>query len=111
MIQYGSGGNISATLAGPFGSVGSPVKLAQVTLPAQGWKGAVSPYAQTAQVEGVSTGSKVDILLSPQQLEELRSADRAFTTENDGGQVTFYAIGSCPEADLVLQVAITEVSV
>lgn len=109
-LEYGSGGNLAVTLAGPFGSVGSAVKLAQITLPAESWKGGVSPFSQVAALDAISVGSKVDLLPSPQQLEAFRSQELAFTTENDAGTLTVYAIGDRPKEDLTFQVSITEVT-
>ena len=107
----GDGGSLSVTLDGPFGSVGAPTKLTEVALPASNWKGAESPYSQVVAVEGVSAGSMVNLQLSPWQLEQLRGMELAFTTENDGGTVTVFAIGDRPEADYVLQASIVEVTI
>ena len=109
-ITYGSGGEITVTMAGPFGSVGAAVRLTELILPAQGWKGGQSPYFQTVTPPGVSSLSKVDLLPSPQQLEQFRTLELAFTTENEGGQVTVYAIGSKPQFDLTFQASLTEVT-
>ena len=107
----GDGGSLSVTLDGPFGSVGAPTKLTEVALPASNWKGAESPYSQVVAVEGVSAGSMVNLQLSPWQLEQLRGMELAFTTENDGGTVTVFAIGDRPDGDFVLQASIVEVTV
>lgn len=108
-LSYGTDGSLTVRMEGPFGNVGSAVKLASFTAPAEGWKGAVSPYSQVVEVPGVSVNSKVDIQLSVEQLNLLHSRDMAFTTENDGGVVTLYAIGDKPETDLTLQATVTEV--
>ena len=107
--QYGTSENITARLAGPFGSGGAVVKLTEIHLPLAAWKGAESPYVQTATAEGISVGSKVDLQLSGAQLEAFHEMDIAFTTENDGGSLTVYAIGDKPRTDLTLQATITEV--
>ena len=109
-LTYGSGGEITVTMAGPFGSVGSAVQLTELTLPAEDWKGGQSPYFQNVTLTGISGRSKVDLLPSPQQLEAFRTLELAFTTENDGGQVTVYAIGTKPDFDLCFQAALTEVT-
>ena len=110
-IQYGSGGDLTVTLEGPFGSAGSAVLLRQLTLPAANWKGAVSPFFQTVTMADLTVRSKVDLLPSFQQLEDFRRKELAFTTENDGGILTVYAIGQCPGEDLTFQASIMEVVV
>ena len=109
-LQYGSGGGVSVAMAGPFGSVGSPVRLGEISLPAEAWKNGTSPYFQTVSLAGISALSKVDLMPSPQQLEDFRLQELAFTTENDGGTLTVYAIGTKPNLDLTFQVTITEVT-
>lgn len=110
MQQYGVSNNLTVQLAGPYGgSGGAAVKLTGITLPVSGWKGAVSPYFQVVEVEGVSVNSKVDLQPDPQQLEQFRQMDLAFVAENDGGVVTVYAIGDKPRGDCALQATVTEV--
>jgi hypothetical protein len=53
--------------------------------------------------------SKVDIQLNAEQMQQMRDMDIAFTTENDAGVVTLWAIGDKPETDLVFQATLTEV--
>ena len=109
--QYGTGSNISVQMAGPFGSVaGTSVKLTTITLPASAWKGAESPYSQVVTVEGVSVNSMVDLQPSIEQLEIFHGKDLAFSTENDGGVVTVYAIGDKPANDYTIQATIVEVT-
>lgn len=108
--QYGSSENITARLEGPFGSGGGgAVKLTGIYLPAASWKGAQSLYTQTVAAEGISVNSKVDLQASSAQLEMFHDMDIAFTTENDGGILTVYAIGDKPQEDLTMQATITEV--
>ena len=109
-IDYGGGGDLTVTLEGPFGNVGSSVKLAAITAPAADWKGAVSPYSQVVQVAGVSSNSKVDLQLDPGALEALRCREVSFTACNEAGVVTLYAIGHRPEEDLTFQATVTEVT-
>ena len=97
-------------MAGPFGSVGgTSVKLTNIALPAANWKGAESPYSQVVNVDGVSVNSKVDLQPSVEQLEIFHDKDIAFSTENDGGVVTVYAIGDRPTSDYTIQATIMEV--
>ena len=90
------------------GSV-TPTKLAEVTILASAWLGEASPYSQVVSVDGVTEFSKVDLQPSVEQLEIFHEKDLAFSTENDGGVVTVYAIGDKPTADYTLQATITEV--
>lgn len=106
---FGNNENITVELEGPFGSNGSMVKLTQVVLPAENWKGGESPYFQVVQVEGISVSSKVDLQPTAAQLEAFRAMELALTTENDGGVVTVYAIGDCPDTDFTIQATLTEV--
>lgn len=108
-ITYGNGGGYTVQLAGPFGSVGSGTHLGQLHLPRENWKGGESPFFQTLTLDTVSALTKVDLLPSPQQLEAMRNQELALTTENNGGTVTVYAIGSCPQEDLTLQILLTEI--
>ena len=110
-LEYGSGGNITVTMEGPFGSAGSAALIRQMDLPADGWKGAVSPFFQTVQLEDITVRSKVDILPTYQQLEAFRSLELVLTTENNDGILTVYAIGQKPRQDLHFQTMITEVVV
>jgi hypothetical protein len=112
MNEYGSGGDITVIMEGPFSGGGAATaKLSVISAPAANWKGAISPFSQEVEVEGISVNSMVYIQLSIDQIEQLRSANKdfAFTTENDGGIVTLYAIGSKPSVDLEFQAAISEV--
>ena len=107
--QYGEGGEITVVMEGPFGGNGTAVKLTEITLRASDWKGGESPYSQVVENENVSVNSKVDLQPSVEQLEIFRDMVLAFTTENDGGVVTVYAIGDKPTSDYTIQATIMEV--
>ena len=110
--EYGEGGTINVMMEGPFGNTGaSATKITEISAPVDNWKGAISPYSQVVEVDGVSVNSKVDIQLSVEQMEIFHDQDIAFTTENNGGMVTLYAIGDKPVADCVFHATITEVAV
>ena len=109
VLEYGRAENVTVTLEGPFGSLGGGGKLARVTLPREGWKGGESPYAQQVNVEGVTQNSMVNLLLTAQQLQEFHDMDLAFTTLNEDGAVTVYAIGDKPEKDYEFQAVLLEV--
>lgn len=108
-LEYGDGGSFSVTMDGPFGNAGSSVKLISFTAPVANWKGGTSPYFQTVEVTGVSVNSKVDIQLTAEQMQQLHGMNIAFTTENEGGTVTLWAIGDKPREDMTFLATLTEV--
>ena len=67
MQQYGNAANLTAVLAGPFGSAGTSAKLTQVHLPAAEWKGAISPYFQTVLIDGISANTLVTLQAEGEQ--------------------------------------------
>ena len=110
-LSFGMSGSLSVDLAGPFGGgSGTGVKLAEITLYAGQWKGAVSPYAQVVAAEGVSRNSMVNLQPSAEQLEIFHDKDLAFVAENEEGVVTVYAIGEKPVDDYTFQATILEVT-
>jgi len=110
-LDFGNGGDLTVIMEGPYGSVGTAIRLISIFLPEASWKGAASPFSQSVAVNGISIYSKVDLLPSYEQLEHFRAKELAFTTENRDGVLTVYAIGQKPEGDLTHQAAVTEVSV
>lgn len=109
-LDFGSGGTFSVKMEGPFGNAGSAVKLTSFTAAAADWKGAVSPYSQVVQVDGISQASKVDIQLGAEELNKLYSGSFSFVVCNEDGVVTLYSIGDKPADDLVFQATVTEVT-
>lgn len=89
----------------------SSAKIGNVTILANKWEGADSPYSQVVTVDGVTENSQVDLTPSVEQLAIFHEKDLAFVTENEDGVVTVYAIGQKPENDYTIQVTITEVIV
>ena len=70
MPEYGSGGDLTVIMEGPFsGGGGTAAKIGYFNAPAADWKGATSPYSQIVQVEGVSVNSKLDLQLNVDQME------------------------------------------
>ena len=111
-LDYGTGGTISVSMEGPFGSGGGgSVKITEVTLLSANWKGAVSPYSQIVEIADVSVNSMVNLHPSVEQLEIFHDKDLAFTTENEGGVVTVFAIGDKPQNDYTIQASVMEVVV
>ena len=108
-VSYGKSTSLEVKLEGPFGSVGSSVKLAAVTLPAANWKNGESPYFQIVEITGFSETSMVELQPDKEQITRLCEAGTALQIENDGGSVIAYAIGTKPAEDMTLQVTLTEV--
>ena len=94
-----------STVAG----AGTIARISEVTLLADDWVGAASPYSQVVSVKGVTENSQVDLTPSVEQLVIFHEKDLAFVTENEDGIVTVYAIGQKPANDYTIQVTITEV--
>lgn len=90
---------------------GSSVKLAEVTLLASAWTGSDNLHRQVVEIEGVTPKSLVDLQPSAAQLRVFHEKDLAFTTENDNGVVTVFAIGDRPTNDYTIQATVTEVRV
>lgn len=97
------------TLGGEGGGGGASVLLTSVTLLASAWLGDNSPYYQVVAVEGATKRSLVDLQPSVEQLQIFHEKDLAFTTENDNGVITVYAIGDKPTGDYVIQATVMEV--
>lgn len=85
-------------------------RLATVTLPASAWTGSANPYSQVVTVSGVTANSKIDLQPTAQQIVDLQDQEIAITAENNGGTVTFYAIGGKPTSSYTMQVLLTEVA-
>ncbi len=106
-VQYGGTGGYRVQLRGPYGGVS--IRAVGVEIPADGWKGAVSPFSREIGVEGVTAGCKIDLQPGPEQLETMRSLGMGLAAENDGGTVTLYAYGSKPREAMTIQATIMEV--
>lgn len=85
-------------------------RIATVTLKASSWTGSNNPYSQVVAVNGVTVNSKIDLQPTAQQIVSLQSDDIALMAENNGGTVTFYALGGKPSVDYTMQVLLTEVT-
>ena len=104
---YGSAERLQARMKGPYGSVA--IRAVEVSLAADGWKGAGSPYSQAVTVPGITAASRVDLQPGAELLEQMRLAGMGLAAENDGGQVTVYAFGGCPKENVTVQATVTEV--
>ena len=99
------------TINGVRFTVVASVPVNTVTLRASEWIGDASPYSQVVAVPGVTSHTKIDLQPSVEQLETFHEKDLAFTTENNGGVVTVYAVGDKPRNDYTIQITMTEVEV
>ena len=111
MPDYGSGGDFTVIMEGPFagGGGGSSANMTSISALVANWKGATSPYSQVVEVGKINVNTKVDIQLSAEQIEQLSEKRIAFTAENSGGVVTLYAVGDKPPVDCVFQATLTDV--
>lgn len=83
------------------------VKRASVTLPTASWNN----LSQTVTISGITVNSKVDIQMDATALGVLiDSGTSAIWIENNNGTLTAKALGEKPNANLSVQVTITEVS-
>lgn len=84
--------------------------LAEVNLLASAWEGSDRLWSQVVEIEGSTEYSQVDLTPSAEQLTIFHEKDIAFTTENDGGIITVFAIGDKPSNDYTIQATIIEVN-
>lgn len=99
-----------------FGSVmrvptTSSAWLTEVTLPSSAWTGSGKLWSQVVNIEDTTPYSKVDLTPSAVQLTLFHEKDIAFTTENNDGIVTVFAIGDRPANDYTIPAVVTEVSI
>ena len=86
-------------------------KAKTLSLPTASWSGSASPYTQTVTIAGTTAKSKVDIQMDATALGVLiDSGTSAIWIENNNGTLTAKALGEKPNANLSVQVTITEVS-
>lgn len=91
-------------------TAGSSAWLTEVTLPASAWTGSDKLWSQVVAIEGATEYSKVDLTPSAEQLTIFYEKDIAFTTENEDGVITVFAIGDKPSNNYTIQAIVTEVS-
>lgn len=106
-LQYGKSDALQVQLKGPYGSVA--IRAVELTLHKDAWKGAVSPWSQAVEVDGVGQTSKLDLQPEPDQLERMRLRGLALAAVNDNGLVTVFSFGGKPDEDWTLQATVTEV--
>ena len=84
--------------------------LTNVSLPSSAWTGSDKLWSQVVAIEGTTEYSKVDLTPSAEQLTMFHEKDIAFTTENEDGVITVFAIGDRPSKDYIIQAVVTEVT-
>lgn len=104
---YGTADSLQARLKGPYGSLA--IRAVELTLSAEGWKGAVSPYSQAVTLPGITERALVELQPAAALLEQLRQSGIGLAAENDEGLVTVYAFGAKPTQDIAMQATIMEV--
>ena len=85
-------------------------RIATVTLPASAWAGDAQPWSQVVTVNTVTANSKLDLQPTAQQIVSLQNSETTLMASNDGGTVTFWAIGTKPTESYTMQVLLTEVT-
>lgn len=106
-VQFGNASALQVRMQGPYGSVA--IRAVELTLHKDLWKGALSPYSQQVEADGVTVNSKIDLQPSEPQLEAMRLEGTAYAAVNDNGLVTVYAFGAKPRQDQVFQATVMEV--
>lgn len=99
-----------STTDGTGGNVSMP-RLTNITLFADQWAGDTSPYSQDVSINGVNVNSKLDLQPTPLQLAALQNAEISLMAVNNEGRVIVYSLNGKPDADMEMQVLITDVEV
>lgn len=87
------------------------IRLADVNLVASAWEGSEKLWSQNVVIDGSTEFSKVDLTPSAEQLAIFYEKDITFTTENNDGIITVFAIGDKPSDDYTIPAVVTEVSI
>lgn len=85
-------------------------RIATITLSAAGWTGGASPYSQVAEINTVTSATKIDLQPTVAQIVSLQNDDIALMAENVDGVVTIYSFGGKPSADMTMQAQLMEVA-
>lgn len=104
-----SGGVVLSTQYVGHSAVIVPIRVVTVDLPSSAWVGDASPYFQVVNIDGATPNSLVDLQPSVEQLAIFHEKDLAFSTVNEDGVVTVFAIGDRPQNDYAIQATVTEV--
>jgi hypothetical protein len=85
--------------------------VVSITLLAANWQGSAGKFSQVVSIAGITPYSKVDLQPNVEQIAKFRELAVTFTTENNNGIVTVYAVGEKLTSDYTIQATITEVNV
>lgn len=84
-------------------------KYTSLTIPTTGWSGS-GPWTRTVSITGGTASSMIDIQSSDAVINTMiESGTTALFIKNDNGVFTLVAMGAIPNAEITLQVSITEV--
>ena len=84
-------------------------KYTTLSIPTSGWSGS-GPWTRTVSITGGTASSMIDIQPSDTVINTMvNSGTTALFIKNDNGVFTLVAIGAIPNAEITLQVSITEV--
>lgn len=100
---------LGRTSTSPDVSGVAAARITTITLLADSWTGSGTIYSQAVAVNGVTAYSKIDLLPSPEQLNELLLAEISLTAANSNGSITVFALGDVPMNNITMQAMITEV--
>lgn len=84
-------------------------KITTIALSASAWTGSSNPWSQSIDVSGATENSKLDLQPTAVQIVALQDSEITLMLQNDGGNVSAWAIGNKPTEDYTMQVLITEV--
>lgn len=87
------------------------VRKATISLPASAWVEDAEGCHQVVEVAGATAYSMVDLQPTAEQLAIFHEKDVSFVTENEGGVITVYCIGTKPLNDYIIQATVTEVDI
>ena len=112
-LKIGDGVNEFSAL--PYMSVDSFVlpKPATIHLSTNWIKDTDNRYYQVVTVQNaiITSNSKVDLQISPEDLTVFHKKDLAFVAENEDGIVRVYCVGQVPQNEYDIQCTITEVTI
>lgn len=78
-------------------------RMVMINLRSDNWIEDGDVFCQIVPIANITENSKVDLQLTPAQLVWLQDEEIAFTTKNDNGIVTVYAIGGKPLSDFTVE--------
>lgn len=110
-VSMSLGETMAVDLGETYGVPTASSWLTEVTLPSSAWTGSDKLWSQVVTIPGSTEYSKVDLTPSAEQLTLFHEKDIAFTTENEEGVITVFAIGDKPSNNYTIQAIVTEVSV